>query len=749
MAAFSELGVMGEITKALEELGWQLPSPIQTEAIPLILGGGDVMGAAETGTGKTGAFGIPILQLIHEHLTHQSADPEDALQGSPAAPVWRMSTEDRAARLNIDATGLICAAIGAASWEGGRATCGVTGGRVSFEVECVEVAGTVRVGFSTMAAAHALGTCPHGFGFGGTGMKSNCGTYLEYGRQYGHGDVVSCHLDLPASTISFSVNGTPCGVAFKIPPQKNQAFYPAVCLKNAAVTVNFGETPLKYALPEGFVPISSVLAAQVRGGGGGGLESDDGGTGGGATPLCIMLEPSRDLALQTLECVDAYKRFMPAPRITAALLVGGVDMREQVKQLKAGVHVVVGTPGRIEDLITAGKLSCKRVRHFVLDEADRLLETGNLATILKIKARLSPSTSGANRLQTLMFSATLHSPEIKTLASQICVFPTWVDLKGKDSVPETVHHLVVEVDPVDDSSWGGMGAYPTDEVHVQDDAQKKLEPQNPSPLSRSEGIKRLKLARLVQLVDAIKMDHCLVFCRTNLDCDNLEKHFNSLGGSKFRGKAEKGRENPYSCVVLAGWRSVEERRANLQSFKDGDVRFLVATDVAARGIDISGLPYVVNVTLPDTPANYIHRIGRVGRADKMGLAISLVATAKERVWFCQKGVKGRGPGGRAPPCEDTRDYDKGGNCVWYDEPGLLKQVETLLGKSVERMPPSLTLRPDLLNLKFGEEQQGASLVTGEHVDALRPVVQRLAAIETSAQASFHNLRARFHRISVE
>lgn len=143
MAAFSELGVMGEITKALEELGWQLPSPIQTEAIPLILGGGDVMGAAETGTGKTGAFGIPILQLIHEHLTHQSADPEDALQGSPAAPVWRMSTEDRAARLNIDATGLICAAIGAASWEGGRATCGVTGGRVSFEVECVEVAGTV------------------------------------------------------------------------------------------------------------------------------------------------------------------------------------------------------------------------------------------------------------------------------------------------------------------------------------------------------------------------------------------------------------------------------------------------------------------------------------------------------------------------------------------------------------------------------------------------------------------------------
>jgi hypothetical protein len=114
------------------------------------------MGAAETGTGKTGAFGIPILQLIHEHLTHHSTDPEDTAPSKPAAPVWRMSTEDRAARLNIDATGLTCAAIGAASWEGGRATCGVTAGRVTFEVECVEVAGTVRPVYLPVAA-HTFG----------------------------------------------------------------------------------------------------------------------------------------------------------------------------------------------------------------------------------------------------------------------------------------------------------------------------------------------------------------------------------------------------------------------------------------------------------------------------------------------------------------------------------------------------------------------------------------------------------------
>ena len=131
-----------------------------------------------------------------------------------------------------------------------------------------------------------------------------------------------------------------------------------------------------------------------------------------------------------------------------------------------------------------------------------------------------------------------------------------------------MYHLAVAVDPVKDESWGSapLSTYPTDEVHVADVRQGKVKPGNPHPLSRSEGIKRLKLATLVRLVESLKMDHCLIFCRTNLDCDNLERHLNALGGGRgFRGKAEKGKENPYSCVVLAGWRTVEERRANLQA----------------------------------------------------------------------------------------------------------------------------------------------------------------------------------------
>ena len=138
------------------------------------------------------------------------------------------------------------------------------------------------------------------------------------------------------------------------------------------------------------------------------------------------------------------------------------------------------------------------------------------------------------------------------------------------------------------------------------------------------------------------MSQCLIFCRTNFDCDNVETFLNQCGGGgKFRGKAESGPENPYSCVVLGGSRSMDERRRNLAAFKEGDVRFLICTDVAARGLDVKGLPFVINVTLPDKSEDYVHRIGRVGRADTMGLAISIVAACQERVWYCQK--KGHKP----------------------------------------------------------------------------------------------------------
>jgi Helicase conserved C-terminal domain len=116
-----------------------------------------------------------------------------------------------------------------------------------------------------------------------------------------------------------------------------------------------------------------------------------------------------------------------------------------------------------------------------------------------------------------------------------------------------------------------------------------------------------------------------------------------------------GLADKYSCRVLAGMRTMQDRRKALKDFKDGESRILIATDVAARGIDIRELPFVINVTLPSSSATYVHRCGRVGRANRMGLAVSLVASVKEKVWFCQAGKK--------PPCGDTRDYKSGGTTL--------------------------------------------------------------------------------------
>ena len=355
MAAFAELGVMGEIIRALEGIGWMLPTPIQQEAIPLILGGGDVMGAAETGTGKTGAFGIPLIQLIHESLT--GAEPGGADKGREK-PEIQMSMEDKEALFNIDAGGSMCSATSQAAWAGGRANICIKQGKYFFEVSCVQVSGTVRVGVATGGAAYNLGTCANGFGFGGTAKKSNGGKFVDFGRPYSEGDCVGCYLDLAANTIGFTHNGADMGPAFDLPAHlKGKGFYPAICLKCSVVAVNFGATPFKYAPPAGFLPLAQAAPAHV-------MFSAEQGAGGstGATPLAILLEPSRDLAEQTFQCLQDYKKHMSAPRIAAMLAVGGVDLAAQVRELKQGAHIVVGTPGRIEDLVKGGKLSCAKVR---------------------------------------------------------------------------------------------------------------------------------------------------------------------------------------------------------------------------------------------------------------------------------------------------------------------------------------------------------------------------------------------------
>jgi ATP-dependent RNA helicase DDX1 len=266
------------------------------------------------------------------------------------------------------------------------------------------------------------------------------------------------------------------------------------------------------------------------------------------------------------------------------------------------------------------------------------------------------------------------------------------------------------------------------------------------------------------------MEQVLVFCRTNFDCDNLEAFLTAAGGGK-RGKlgAESGKENAYSCCVLAGARSMDERRRNLQgegthtraaggravlrsnsphacvipphlttAFKDGGVRVLICTDVAARGIDISGLPYVVNLTLPDNEEDYIHRVGRVGRADTLGLAVSIVASVPERVWFCRR--KGYTPW-TAPTAADVAEHT-----VWFDEPALLARVEARLGAPVALMGSACELPP---GLGSGGDAYGKTRADTCAADAaarslhLAPAVAALSKLEHAVQRSYWELKSRY------
>jgi ATP-dependent RNA helicase DDX1 len=180
------------------------------------------------------------------------------------------------------------------------------------------------------------------------------------------------------------------------------------------------------------------------------------------------------------------------------------------------------------------------------------------------------------------------------------------------------------------------------------------------------------------------MSQVLIFCRTNLDCSNLEKFFNHQSALFEQQNQKKSIEMKYSCRCLGGMLSMEERRRNLQLFKENEIRILICTDVAARGIDIDSLPYVINMTLPEEADDYIHRIGRVGRSDRMGLAISLVAIEdQEKVWYHKCSNRGIG-------CSNRQLIQDGGCTIWYNEANIVKKIEEKIMIPILKMVPTIS-----------------------------------------------------------
>ncbi len=242
-------------------------------------------------------------------------------------------------------------------------------------------------------------------------------------------------------------------------------------------------------------------------------------------------------------------------------IFGGVSIHTQIDRLKQGVDIIVATPGRLLDLINQRVISLSNVEILVLDEADRMLDMGFIHDIRKILALLP------KKRQNLLFSATF-SDEIKKLAEGLLNAPKMIQATkvntAADAVEQTVH-------PVD--------------------TKRKRE-------------------LLSHLIHSNQWKQVLVFCRTKHGANRLAEHLTTDG---------------ITAAAIHGNKSQSARTKALDAFKKGGVRVLVATDIAARGLDIDQLPHVVNYELPNVPEDYVHRIGRTGRAGNTGQAISLVS----------------------------------------------------------------------------------------------------------------------------
>ena len=253
-------------------------------------------------------------------------------------------------------------------------------------------------------------------------------------------------------------------------------------------------------------------------------------------------------------------------RLQSLAVFGGVKIGPQIKKLRQGVDILVATPGRLLDLSQQGALDLKNISVLVLDEADRMLDMGFIPDIKRIQ-KLLP-----NEKQTLMFSAT-YSPEIRKLALEYLSQPVEVNVTPKNAAAHTVEQVLHPVD------------------------------------------KKRKSELLQYLAKLNGWSQALVFSKTKHGANKLTRDLTKIG---------------VRAAAIHGNKSQAQRTKALKEFKNGKIEILVATDIASRGIDISELPTVINFDLPHVPEDYVHRIGRTGRAEMTGKAISLVCADESK-----------------------------------------------------------------------------------------------------------------------
>ena len=291
-----------------------------------------------------------------------------------------------------------------------------------------------------------------------------------------------------------------------------------------------------------------------------------------------------------LQVGESIKAYARRVSLRCTVVHGGINILPQIERVHRGIDILVATPGRLLDLAAQQHLDLSRIEFLVFDEADRMLDLGFSREISQILDLLPLER------RTMLFSAT-YTEEIRALAAHMLKDPETVEVTPATTAAESV----------------------IQKVHLVDQANKR--------------------ALLIHLLASGKWSRVLVFCRT--------KH----GANRI---TEKLVEQGLRAAALHGNKSQSLRTRTLEEFRRGDIRILVATDVAARGLDISNLPYVVNYDMPTIPEDYIHRIGRTGRAGESGIAISLVSPEEKRHLQAIEALLGQ-----KIPVEIVRGYSEG------------------------------------------------------------------------------------------
>ncbi|MGB1235024.1 MAG: DEAD/DEAH box helicase [Planktomarina sp.] len=289
-------------------------------------------------------------------------------------------------------------------------------------------------------------------------------------------------------------------------------------------------------------------------------------------PRSLVLCPTRELAAQVAENFDAYTKYS---KLTKALLIGGVSFKEQDQLIDRGVDVLIATPGRLLDHFERGKLLLTGIEIMVVDEADRMLDMGFIPDIERI-FNLTPFTR-----QTLFFSATM-APEIERITNTFLSNPAKIEVARAATTSENITQSVVMFK-----------------------ASRK----------DREGSEKRKLLRAMIDAEGDKCTNAIIFCNRKTDVDITAKSLSKYG---------------YNASPIHGDLEQSKRMETLAGFRDGSIRFLCASDVAARGLDIPNVTHVINFDVPGHAEDYVHRIGRTGRAGKLGTALMICVPRDEK-----------------------------------------------------------------------------------------------------------------------